>query len=64
VITFLLLVAGFGLYLAVCRIWPYIPCRRCRDGRHPSPSGKAWRHCSHCGGTGRQRRRFAGKPTD
>lgn len=59
----LLVLAVIGLYLLACRIWPYVECGRCDDGRHPSPSGKAFRHCSRCGGTGRKRRLFAGKTT-
>ena len=36
----LLVLAVIGLYLLACRIWPYVECGRCDDGRHPSPSGK------------------------
>lgn len=62
--TALLLTAliAVGLYLLACRIWPYVDCGRCRGGRRASPSGKAFRLCSRCGGTGRKRRLFAGKP--
>lgn len=60
---FLLITAGIVVYLLACRIWPYVKCPRCNGGgRHPSPTGAAFRLCSRCGGTGRKRRVFAGKP--
>lgn len=58
----LILLGWFGLYFLACQIWPYTACGRCDDGRHASPSGKAWRHCSRCEGTGRKRRLLARKP--
>lgn len=51
-----------GIYLVGCQIWPYKPCPRCSGGKHPSPSRQYWRHCSRCGGTGRNRRFFARDP--
>lgn len=46
------LVAGFG-YVAACRIWPYTDCPKCSGrGRFLSPSGRAWRHCRKCKGSG------------
>lgn len=54
--------AALVLYLLACQIWPYTACKRCQGGKHPSPSGKAWRHCGRCHGTGRRRRLFARTP--
>lgn len=49
------------IYAAVCRIWPYAACRKCKgDGRFMSPSwlrflfGRGWRNCRRCKGTGRR----------
>ena len=40
-------------YLAACAYWPFTPCRRCQGtARLPSPSGRAWRRCPRCRGTG------------
>jgi hypothetical protein len=41
-------------YLGVaCRWWPYTACRRCSGaGKLRSPSGRAWRACPRCKGTG------------
>jgi len=44
-------------YLAVCQIWPYASCRKCKgDGKWRSASGRAWRTCRRCKGTGERRR--------
>lgn len=48
--TIVLLIVG---YLLACWIWPFAACRRCDgDGKFRSPSGKAWRPCRKCRGTG------------
>jgi hypothetical protein len=40
-------------YIAACAYWPFTACRKCHGaGRHRSPSGRAWRYCHHCNGTG------------
>lgn len=40
-------------YVINCLIWPFANCLRCRGaGRFRSPSGRAWRPCRRCGGTG------------
>jgi hypothetical protein len=50
--------AGLGLlwlggYLIACRIWPFTFCRKCEGvGRFASPSGRAWRPCRRCKGSG------------
>ncbi|MFI5614728.1 hypothetical protein [Amycolatopsis sp. NPDC051903] len=59
VVLFLLWLVGY--YLA-CQIWPYKACGRCQGGKHESPSGKAWRNCFRCGGSGKKRRLLARKP--
>ncbi|WP_051467291.1 hypothetical protein [Actinomadura oligospora] len=55
-IWFLLLPALTVGYLIHCAIYPFRPCRRCDAGRLRSASGKAWRYCRHCQGTGGQLR--------
>jgi hypothetical protein len=46
------LVAAAG-YAISCAIWPFRACRRCGGiGRFRSPSGRAWRNCRSCRGTG------------
>jgi hypothetical protein len=40
-------------YTLSCLFWPYAKCRRCDGGgKFRSPSGKAWRLCRRCAGTG------------
>jgi hypothetical protein len=40
-------------YLISCAIWPFRSCRNCGGlGRFRSPSGRAWRNCHACKGTG------------
>lgn len=42
-----------AVYLAACLIWPFTNCGWCGGGgRKRSPTGKAWRLCRHCKGTG------------
>lgn len=55
----LLLVGWFVVYYLACQIWPYTTCGRCKGGKHHSPSGKAWRDCPRCGGSGKKRRLLA-----
>lgn len=46
-------VALAAVYLAACLIWPFTNCGWCGGGgRKRSPTGKAWRLCRHCKGTG------------
>ncbi len=48
----LALVAGI-LYVAACTWWPFTRCGRCRGtGKLRSPTGKAWRPCRPCDGSG------------
>jgi hypothetical protein len=50
--------AGVTLYSAVCWFWPYTACSWCEGkGKHRSPSGKNWRPCWRCKGSGRKLRR-------
>ncbi|MFD4196753.1 hypothetical protein [Amycolatopsis thermoflava] len=58
----LALLAWLALYYLACQIWPYTACGRCNGGKHTSPTGKAWRNCSRCGGSGKKRRLLARKP--
>lgn len=49
-IAALALLAG---YIIACTIWPFSACFGCDgDGKKRSPSGKAWRTCRRCKGTG------------
>lgn len=42
-----------GIYLASCAVWPFTNCRKCHGlGRFHAPSGRAWRRCRRCKGTG------------
>lgn len=55
-LTFLMVAGGviWALgYVVACRIWPYANCRKCSgDGKFRSPSGRAWRLCRRCKGSG------------
>jgi hypothetical protein len=42
------------VYVLACAVWPWTSCGRCEGGRKRSPSGKAWRNCRSCGGTGKK----------
>lgn len=59
-IALVLALAGLalaGAYAAVCRFWPYVPCRRCHGaGKLRSPSGRAWRVCPRCNRSGERLR--------
>lgn len=45
------------LWLLSSLIWPYTQCRQCHgERRFRSPSGKHWRECPVCGGSGKRRR--------
>jgi hypothetical protein len=59
VLVVLVLVGG-ALYVVACSIWPYTACGRCDGGKRRSPSGKAWRSCPRCKGSGKRRRFGAG----
>ncbi|MCO6010567.1 hypothetical protein NE236_36975 [Actinoallomurus purpureus] len=49
----LLVLFALVLYGAACAIWPFRSCRTCGgSGRFRSPSGRAWRYCRRCNGTG------------
>jgi hypothetical protein len=55
-----LIATAVGLVLAAryvihCAWWPWAPCRRCgRSGVRWAPSGKAFRQCRRCKGSGRR----------
>lgn len=49
---FVLAVAIPG-YVIACVIWPLAACRKCKgDGKFRTSSGRAWRRCRRCGGSG------------
>lgn len=44
-------------YAVAVRFWPWANCRRCHgNGKSRSPSGKAFRRCPRCKGSGRRLR--------
>ena len=43
-----------GAYVAACVWWPWTSCGWCDGGKRRSPTGKAWRDCPRCAGTGRK----------
>ena len=46
------LVVAVG-YVIACALWPFAACHGCSgSGKSRSPSGKAWRPCRRCKGTG------------
>lgn len=49
-----LAVVGYAVYYVIaCWLWPFAACFGCRgDGKKRSPSGKSWRYCKRCKGTG------------
>jgi hypothetical protein len=48
-------VVGGVWYAVACWWWPYAACGKCGGGgRFTSPSGRAWRNCRRCQGTGRR----------
>jgi hypothetical protein len=53
-----LTLAGYALYIAHARIWPFTNCRRCNGKpRRFAILGTSWRDCHKCGGSGRRVRR-------
>lgn len=52
--TVLVLAAFVGLYVLSGLIWPYTACSACTGGKHASPSGKNWRSCGKCSGSGKK----------
>jgi hypothetical protein len=53
VIALLVGLVAAVVYGVACAIWPFGACLRCGgDGKLRSPSGKAWRRCKRCKGTG------------
>ena len=52
VIAVLALLWAVG-YVAACALWPFAACRSCHGtAKHRSPSGRAWRRCRRCKGSG------------
>lgn len=46
-----------GCYTFACWWWPFEVCPRCDGGgKFGSPSGRHWRNCRRCGGSGRRLR--------
>ena len=53
----LLGLALLSIYAVACVAWPYSAYSRCSgSGKRPSPSGRAFRNCPRCSGTGRRLR--------
>lgn len=53
-----LLIAALGafvIYIGACAVWPFTACGRCKGAaRLRSPSGRAWRSCPRCAGSGKR----------
>jgi len=49
ILSVLLVAAG---YATACWWWPFMACTHCDGGKIRSPSGKAWRRCRRCKGSG------------
>lgn len=43
-----------GLYVLSGLIWPYTACPACAGGKHHSPTGRNWRSCRKCDGSGKK----------
>lgn len=53
VVIGLAVIAAAAGYWIACAFWPFAACAWCGgDGRKKSPSGKYWRPCRRCKGTG------------
>jgi hypothetical protein len=49
------LLLGFIAWVIACAWWPFAACFRCKgEGKFRSPSGKAWRNCPRCSGSGKR----------
>ncbi|WP_020421135.1 hypothetical protein [Amycolatopsis sp. ATCC 39116] len=48
-----------GLYALSGLLWPYTACNACKAGKHASPTGKNWRDCGRCGGSGKKIRQIS-----
>jgi DnaJ-class molecular chaperone len=49
------LVAVVGGYVVACWVWPSTACRKCEShGKRRSPTGRAFKICRRCKGTGRR----------
>lgn len=45
--------AGGAWYVFACWWWPFAACGKCEGvGKFRSPSGRAWRKCRRCKGSG------------
>jgi hypothetical protein len=60
-LTFGMIVGGLlwlAGYVGACAFWPFAACRKCDGaGKFRSPSGRAWRNCKRCKGSGKRVRR-------
>lgn len=51
-------VIGLAWYAVHCRFWPFAACRKCDGaGKFRSSTGRSWRRCGRCKGSG-ERVRF------
>lgn len=56
-VTVLTGLVAAAAYWVACLLWPFTACLKCDgDGKTRSPSGKTWRPCRRCDGTGRRLR--------
>lgn len=52
----IVLALAAGIYVVSGLIWPYTACSACTGGKHASPTGKNWRSCGRCAGSGKKLR--------
>jgi len=52
-----IVLSAAAIYLLACWAWPFAACRACHgDKRRRSPTGRSWRTCKRCKGTGQRLR--------
>lgn len=47
---------ALGMWIVHSLWFPWTSCGQCAGGKHYSDSGRAWRNCRACGGSGKRRR--------
>ncbi len=57
--AWLLLAACVGVWVVHSLWFPWTACPRCAGGTVRAESGRVWRDCRACGGSGKRRRLLA-----
>lgn len=47
-------IVSLAIYVGHCVLRPYARCRWCEHGVKASKSGRSWRDCRHCRGSGKR----------